>query len=156
MISDCKNIENIQNVDMHINDLASVVFKYNINDFSLMLSLHGLENKKDLFYFCVDLFCKGLVMLYGSGNSVEIATVTQEQFDHLRKKMRNAGIDVRLEVRPDENNNQNNQNNDQSVSSLNFAAIESLPDNLDVNEYSFELRTMNLVYKVTFDLIHNV
>lgn len=149
MISDCHNIENIQNVDMHINDLASVVFKYNVNDLSLMLSLHGLENHKDLFYFCVDLFCKGLVMMYGNGNSVEIATITQEQFEFLRKKMRNAGIDVKLEVHPD-------TSNDSNIASLNFAAIESLPDDLDVSDYSFELRTSNLVYNVNFHMIHNV
>ena len=147
MISDCHKIENIQNVNMHINDLASVVFKHNVNNLSLSLSLHGLENNKDLFYFCIDLFCKGLVILYGTGNSVEIGNITEEQFEYLRKKMRNAGIDVKLQVQ---------ESTDQHVSSLNLLAIASQSDNLNVADYCFELRTMNLIYKVTFDFIHNV
>ena len=43
-------------VDMHINNLAEFMFLRNVNDAKLVMSLGGIEDAKDLFYFCLDLF----------------------------------------------------------------------------------------------------
>ena len=86
---------------MHINDLADFIFIKNVNDSIIQLSLNGVEDMKDLFYFCLDLFCKGLVILFGQDNKVEVEIITLEQFMLLRKKMANAGININLNIYED-------------------------------------------------------
>jgi hypothetical protein len=86
---------------MHINDLANFVFLENVNQAEIYLELHGVEDQKDLFYFCLDLFCKGLVLVYGNGgNRVNVEDITLEQFANIQKKMRLVGIEAKLQALP--------------------------------------------------------
>lgn len=139
-------------VDMHINDLAEFMFLRNVNDAKLALSLGGIEDHKDLFYFCLDLFCKGIVLMYGQGsNKVNIDDITQDQFMLLHKKMLCAGIKVTLDVYEDLPCEAK-----QEGPSLNIGDIEQEPSFLPLNDYRFILRAINMVYQVTFDIIHMV
>ena len=74
-------------VDMHVNDLAEFMFTKNKSNALIELSLGGIENNKDLFFFCLDLFCKGLVILHGTENKVDLDSITMEQFGDIKNKM---------------------------------------------------------------------
>jgi len=115
------------------------------------LTLNGIENNKDFFYFCIDLFCKGLVILFGKDNRVEITDITMEQFMLLQKKMMNAGIKVHLDMYEDIPPNEDTKT---ESAHINLHHIESLPNDLTLDEYAFVLRTHQYVYKVNFSLHH--
>jgi hypothetical protein len=140
----------LQKMNIEVDDLAKLMFLDNTQDARLELSLGGIEHNKDLFYFCLDLFCKGLVFLFGSNNRVELDKLNEEQFGIVRKKMGNAGIDVQLRLYEDIPDD-----GDRSVN-INISHLESLPDNLDIGEYSFVIRTPLLVYNINFVLFHNM
>lgn len=134
---------------MHINDLADFIFNKNVNDSIIQLSLNGVEDMKDLFYFCLDLFCKGLVILFGQDNKVEVENITLEQFMLLRKKMANAGININLNIYEDIEG----EESEEKKVALNLEKIEELPNNLNIEDYDFILRSCNMVYKINFGFI---
>jgi hypothetical protein len=139
----------MQDLNMHINDLADFIFIKNVNDSIIQLSLNGVEDMKDLFYFCLDLFCKGLVILFGQDNKVEVENITLEQFMLLRKKMANAGININLNIYEDIEG----EENEEKKVALNLEKIEELPNNLNIEDYDFILRSCNMVYKINFGFI---
>lgn len=139
-------------VDMHVNDLAEFMFLRNVNDAKLVMALGGIEDKKDLFYFCLDLFCKGLVMLFGTDGKVHVQDLTMEQFAIIKKKMYNASIDVDLSVHEDI---PINEDEGEGACHINIKHIETMPNNLDIKAYKFVLRADVMVYEVKFDIIHN-
>lgn len=158
----------VLNVELEVDELAKVLFIDNVNDSLIYLSLGGIENNKDLFYFCLDIFCKGLVLMFGSSNRVDLESLTLEQFEIVRKKILNAGINVKLNVYEDieadiiEDGTENlsfeddDKANAQNKSIINISHIETLPINLSLSEYTFVIRTTKLIYEVSFDLCHNV
>jgi hypothetical protein len=151
-------------VDMQIDDLAKFLFKENVNNVTIELSLGGIADNKDLFFFCLDLFCKGLVMLYGQGSkSVSIENITQEQFNQLQSKMICAGvkanlsifpldIDVDIQVSTEEEGNETVK----SVSVLNIDELNDAPNDKPLPEYEFKLINHDVMYVVNFNLVHTV
>ena len=84
--------------EVGIDLLAEFVFQANKSDAVIELGLNGLVDAKDLFFFCVDLMIKGLVMLYAVDGRVPIETVTLEQFEHVAMKMGNAHLHPHLHI----------------------------------------------------------
>lgn len=154
--------------EIEVDHLAAFLFKENANDSIVELSLGGIEDNKDLFYFCLDIFSKGLVYLFGSNNKVIVNDISLEQFHIVKRKMANAGLNVNLDI----------LSNDQPVVStapvhdtstpqdlpssslyprINKDDIESLPNNLPLEAYKFQIHlTENLIYAVAFSLFHKV
>lgn len=140
---------------MSINDLAEFLFIKNIHDRPVELRDLNVQNSKELFTFCLDLMCKGLVLLFGTDGKVCINTLSMEQFDILKRKMRCTGIDCQLNVIEVEEPPENlldlwTQN------FLNIQSVRSSDDNMGLNDYTFELQTHENIFKIKFDLIHNV
>jgi hypothetical protein len=83
----------MHNIKMPLNRLANFVFKENTNDVEICLETKELKTSKELFLFCLDLFMKGLVMLFGnSENKVVLDTITIDQISLIQRKMRNMHI----------------------------------------------------------------
>lgn len=143
----------ILDVEMRVEDLAEFVFVKNTNDAKIEMSLGGIEDNKDLFYFCVDLFCKGLVLMFGKGGKVDVDAVSIEQFKSLQSKMANAGIAATLEVYEEVGDGQAECVEKPPV---NLSHIESMPGNMGLKEYNFMIRSPPMIYSVSFDLIRNV
>jgi hypothetical protein len=151
-------------VDMHVNDLAEFMFTKNTNNALIELSLGGIENNKDLFFFCLDLFCKGLVILYGTDNRVNLDSITMEQFGDIKNKMELAGIQVNLELTalPENENttislieeNGEEPSDVQAITnSVNLNEIDQEYDHKQLNEYVFRLKMDKLIFLITFNLI---
>ena len=153
---------NFYEVDMEIDDLASFLFTKNINNITTELSLGGIADNKDLFFFCLDLFCKGLVILYGQGKrSVSIDSITQEQFNRLQSKMLCAGIKVCLAILPldidiDIRVTTEDECNEKTISVLNIEELNNAPNDKPLPEYEFKLISHDLMYVVNFNLVHRV
>lgn len=137
---------NMQYVDVHINQLAYFIFMQNTNDAIVELSLENVETNKDLFFFCLDLFCKGLVLKYGTGSShVEIGSLQMEDFEYIQRKLQNAGIIVHLDL---------THMQEKQQPSINMDEVTNLASNLDIREYCFKVQAEEVLYKVSFELIH--
>lgn len=154
-------------VDMHVNDLAEFMFTKNKNNALIELSLGGIENNKDLFFFCLDLFCKGLVILYGTDNKVDLDSITMEQFGDIKNKMELAGIQVNLELTalPENENTTISLIGDgtdgeepadiqEITNSVNLTEIDQEYDHKQLNEYVFRLKMNKYIFLITFNLIH--
>lgn len=154
-------------VDMHVNDLADFMFTKNTNNALIELSLGGIENNKDLFFFCLDLFCKGLVILHGTDNKVNLDSITMEQFGDIKNKMELAGIQVNLELIaiPENENTTISLISDEDcisepddvqaiTNSININEIEQEYDHKQLNEYIFRLKMDKFIFLITFNLIH--
>jgi len=136
-------------VDMHVDHLAEFIFTKNVNNAIIELSLNGLENAKDFFFFCLDLFCKGLVFMFGEGSlSVNVNNIKIEQFVQLREKLRLAGIEVHLDAQPP----------DVDVKSdeifINIMELQEMSDSLPLKDYKFIIKCCEFTYIINFDLFH--
>jgi len=144
-----------RDVELEIDELANFMFKRNDNNVVLELSLGGIENNKDLFYFILDLFCKGLVMMFGNEtNSVDVDTITFDNFLSIKEKMLCAGIQINMEHYP--NDIPLNDENISKRAIINTDEINEAEDNKPLNEYIFKLYSLKNQYIISFSLIHRV
>lgn len=140
MAAACSLDKTTLEVDMHINDLANFVFLENVNHAEIYLELHGVEDQKDLFYFCLDLFCKGLVLMYGNGgNKVNVEDITMEQFATIQKRMRLAGIEATLRASPSEGPAPNRTYLTVHEHATTHSTMENYQFIVNTPDYSYEL-----------------
>lgn len=133
---------------MEIGDFAEHMFVRNTTNRLISLNLEGIENNKDLFLCFVDLFCKGLIACYGEGqSSVDFDSITLERFQHLQKKMRNAGIIANLDII---------DNPVEIPTSINSHEIEMSPDDQPLESYYFRIFNREKTYQIHFTLEHRV
>jgi hypothetical protein len=146
-----KNIMKILDVEMEVEDFAEFMFIRNTDNKPLEVYMGGLDNNKDMYYFCLDLFCKGLVMLFSNnGKSVSIEELSQDDFNLVKAKMACAGINVYLEVAQTSPEDLNNG------SLTNLKDIDMLGDNMSLENYKFILNTIPYKYIVSFSLFRNI
>jgi len=131
-------------VDMDVSDFADFMFKRNVNDSIIELTLGGVENTKDLFCFLVDLLCKGLVLMFGHENRVEVDSLTQDDFLLVKKKMALAGVEVILSLNP---------NVPKIPCSVNVGQIDSFPDDAPLETYPFVVVGSDYIHTVHFKLM---
>ncbi len=144
-------IMNMIDVEMEIEDLANFMFQKNVNNVPLELSMSGIENNKDMYYFCLDLFCKGLIQLFSKdGKSVTIEELTYDDFQLVKSKMSCAGIHVSLEVIASSNERE------KTNYLTNLHEIDKDDNNKPLHDYKFILNTIPCQYVVSFSLFHNV
>jgi hypothetical protein len=80
------------NVSVSLSNLAELIFVQNANDAKLLVSLSDLKDEEDLFYFCVHLLCKGLILCFGHNNRIELEAITAEQLETVKRKLGNMGV----------------------------------------------------------------
>lgn len=139
-------------VTMDVNDLADFVFKQNQSNKHVNLTINGIDTTKDLFCFCLDMLCKGLVLLHGQDNRVAINSLSMEQFAEVQNKMRCLGIDCTLAVFKADTPAETlldlwTQN------FLNVQKVRMSDDNARLEDYRFDLQTSDTIYKITFKLL---
>jgi hypothetical protein len=139
-------------VNMNLNDLADFVFKKNDTNIQVDLSINGIDNTRDLFCFCLDILCKGLILLFGKDNRVAIDEVSQEEFKMVQDKMRCVGIQCNLEVIDVELPPENlidlwTQN------FLNVQRVRLERENGNLEDYHFDLQTSDKIFKISFKIL---
>lgn len=136
---------------MEIEDFADFMFIRNTDNKPLEVSMGGLDNNKDMYFFCLDLFCKGLVLLFSNdGHSVAVEELSQDDFNLVKTKMACAGINVHLEVKQTVLENLNDG------SLTNLKDIDMQDDNMPLENYKFELNTYPYKYIISFSLFRNI
>ena len=136
------------NVMMHVDHLAEFMFTKNVNNAYIELTLNGLQNTKDMFFFCLDLFCKGLVFMFGVNYRVNVQELTLENFQQLRDKMRLAGIEITFDAQPPDVDMPKDE------LFINLQELHDAPEELALKDYKFILKCTDFTYVVSFDLFH--
>lgn len=142
-------------MDMSLNDLAEFLFLHNSADRLVGISLNGIDTSRDLFCFCLDILCKGLVLLFGNDNKVVLQDLSYDDFCKVNEKMKCIGIKCHLETFQVDDPPENivdlwTQN------ILNIHRIHSTDENLKLEEYHFDIQTKEFIYRIRFELIHNI
>jgi hypothetical protein len=133
---------------MEIGNFAEYMFKTNKVNKIINLNLVGVENNKDLFCCFIDLFCKGLILCYGQGNTIDFDELDLEKFSYLKTKMECGGIIIKLDII---------ENPDPCpMTYINSVDIDNAPDNLPLESYCFKIFKENKIYHIYFSLEHRL
>ena len=141
--------------ELEVDDFAKFVFLHNESNKHISLSLSGIDTTKDLFCFCLDMLCKGIVLLFGGEDKrVAVQDLSFENFESVCDKMKCLGIKCTLQTFETEETIESSL--DLWVQNiLNIQRIQNSEDNKNLTEYHFDILTTNTLYRVTFDVLHN-
>lgn len=137
----------------------------------LVIQTESISTTKKLFYFCLDLFCKGLLYCFGDENDrVRIDTITLPQLQKVIDKLGYTGIMTVIHFEQGKDFMDNiayhgygdhlslTQQNSVSFTfpsqfvqnSLNN--IEKKPDNDELSSYKFHLVINDIIYIIHFEI----
>lgn len=124
----------------------------------------SVKTNKELFSFCFQLFCNGLVLLYGDGQKVLLNALSMEQLDTIRKKLKCAHIHVKIATydldtaylldiveKPTSSQNQPRPN-EGSVLAKSMAAIRTQGENDALEDYALTLMMYGNVMQIHFEI----
>lgn len=148
-----------------IHDLSKHIFKNNDEGHEMLLGLEeSVKTNKELFSFCFQLFCNGLVLLYGDGQKVLLNALSMEQLDTIRKKLKCAHIHVKIATydldtaylldiveKPTSSQNQPRPN-EGSVLAKSMAAIRTQGENDALEDYALTLMMYGNVMQIHFEI----
>ena len=83
---------------MDASDLANYIFKQNVNNTPVVLTLSSIGTLHELFSFFVSLTIQGVMHL--CGDPINIDEISASQLEFIQLKMENAGIKVHMTTLP--------------------------------------------------------
>lgn len=89
----------------NLDELAHVIFIRNTRN-DLITVATDMQTTKDCFCFCLDLLCKGLIILYGKDDAavnkkkVDLDTLSIEQLDFIKGRLSLCGIKLNTRIVP--------------------------------------------------------
>lgn len=141
--------------DIHgtVDAIAPLLFLKNPNNLPVKLNMPPLEDSKDMFYFFTDILFKGLYYLvtndYGNCQIVNLSDVDIETFFVAIRKMQNMKVKVKLEIVGEIFD----KSRAKEIHKSSMEALKSMPINLPLSEYYFELPLHGSIYKISYSLL---
>lgn len=149
----------VMNID--VNDLATFIFTQNTDNNQLYINITSLKTHKQLFFLLFDLFCKGLLMLYGSDNKLLLNKLEMSQFDEIRQRLKLAHIDLVMEQYDDSTAKlldlipeEDIPNKETAIIRSSLNAIHGMRDDADLKDYQFNLYMNDTLFCIHFDVTH--
>jgi hypothetical protein len=153
----------MERLGMH--EMSNRIFKHNDQGYEMLLGLdQSVKTNKELFSFCFQLFCNGLVLLYGDEQKVLLNALSMEQLDTIRKKMKCVHIHVKIATydldtaylldiveKPTSPQNQLRPN-EGSVLAKSMAAIRTQGENDALEDYALTLMMHGNVMQIHFEI----
>ena len=136
----------IPHLDLKVDDLANFIFVQNVNNAIVHVELDGLKDSYDLFCFCIDLLCKGIVILFsGDNHKINIDSVTLDQFGIIKQKLACLGIQANLDVTPNTND---------------FKPCVTIVQRIDkerntLDEYNLKITSPIHIFIISFKITHS-
>lgn len=137
------------NIDIDL--LAPIIFLKNPNNLPILLDITSdpLKNPKDIFYFCTDLFFKGLFYLHHTAdNKVVINTLSIEQIYEVISKLRNAKILTTIKIIESEVD----QTKAHTIINDSLKRVKSMPDHESLDAYDLRIPLNGVLYAISFVL----
>lgn len=152
-----------------VHDLSKHLFKHNDEGHEMLLGLEeSVKTNKELFSFCFQLFCNGLVLLYGDGHKVLLNALSMEQLDTIRTKLKCVHIHVKITTydldtaylldiveKPtlSQNQHQHQQRpNEGAVLAKSMADIRTQGENDALEDYTLTLMMHGSVMQIHFEI----
>ena len=149
-----------------IYDISKHIFKHNDEGHEMLLGLEkSVKTNKELFSFCFQLFCNGLVLLYGDGHKVLLNALSMEQLDTIRAKLKCVHIHVKIATydldtaylldmveKPNSPQNQPPRPNEGAVLAKSMAAIRTQGENDALEDYALTLMMHGNVMQIHFEI----
>ena len=161
----------IQSVGIAYSELLEKIYHTNTSNSRLFIEANSLRSTKELFRFCLDLFCKGLVMCHGDENrKVEIDKLSLLQIQQVIDKLSYTGIMTVVRVLTKEGKNTNNLEIDLEEETLNTSLLDkqsvdaytilrksveliyTSPENNKLQDYNFNILVGDCVYSISFEI----
>lgn len=144
-------IENMGSYYLEVDGLAPFLFLKNEKDQPVKLQLtKPLDDSKDTFYFLMDIFFKGLYYLetndYANHNIVRLDLISIETFFKAKRKMRNIGVKVNLDIICPIFDKQRIK----LIHKESLQRVQEMPCNLPLKDYKFELPINGSIYQIYF------
>jgi hypothetical protein len=145
-----------QNIDL--SQLAQYIFVTNVEAKNeIFLDVQTIKTTKELFFFCFELFCKGLVILYGDGSRLCLNSVTMDQFHEIRRLFAFAHIKLCLNVYEKDVaclvDLIEEKETEREAISKSINALTKAPDNQELSKYMFNMLINNTLMIVSFDIL---
>lgn len=137
------------NIDIDL--LAPIIFLKNPNNLPILLDItrDPLKNSKDIFYFCADLFFKGLFHLHhDTNNKVIINALSIEQIYEVISKLRNAKIITTIKILESEVD----QTRAHTIINDSLNRVKDLQDNETLDTYDLRIPLNSVLYSISFGL----
>lgn len=146
----------VTNMNCGFQDLVVHIFTNNANQ-HMMIGIESIHNNKQLFSFCFQLLCSGLVMLYGDGKKLQLNKVTMDQLECVKNKMKYAQIKLKtimydydtavmLDMVPEENVNE------MTVLSRSMAMLNEMGEDNPLDEYTITLYLNDCIMQLYFEI----
>ena len=134
------------------------------------VTIHNVESSKMLFNLCFDIFCKSLVILYGTSTSTDdvscclnLNTLTDTQLDFVKKKLERLNIKARTLMYDIEtarmldivnvDDTTSAPSDRMNVLQQSLVKIHRQPDDLDLKEYIVQLWVNDNIIELSFEII---
>ncbi len=144
------------NIEMNVNYLAKFIFLENTKNTKITLQSDEFHNAKDMFFFILDLYFKGMVLLYGKNNSVILNELSLEQIEYIKDKLKNAHIKLNFDYYHYTTIEDGNLSILDKYRKSNMTTLNSYADNLNIKEYVFKICMNEYIYFVNFEILHFV
>ena len=138
-------------ITLEVEQLAKYMFVEN-TDKLIGLDIHGLGDTKDMFCFCLDLFCKGIVYVCGENGRADIESMTSEQYQTISKKMLYAGIRCHTDFEAIEEGM--TVEDIRKLLHTSIHAVHLAPGNLPLKDYCFQIKLSESICTISFEIIH--
>ena len=141
----------MNNFNIDIDALAPMIFLKNPNDLSIKLNiLDPLENIKDIFYFCTDLFLKGIFYMNANKNmKVVINDLALDDIFSTVKKLKNAQIQTNITITGTETDRSKYKH----IIKSSIEYVKNMGDNESLQEYYMLIPMNDSLYKISFQLL---
>jgi hypothetical protein len=149
-------MNSLEKQNINIEELANYIFCINENT-EIILDIKSLKTNKEFFFFCFDLFCKGLVLLFGENNKLLLNNLTENQFDIIKLKFKYAHIFLHTEIYDIETAHLIDIIDKDKQDARQFLLdsidnLKRLDDNLDIKEYNFNILLNDNVISLCFTI----
>lgn len=140
---------------MDIDGLAPMIFLKNPDDLPIKMNLlDPIENGKDLFFFLLDLFFKGIYYVtvghYGNCEIIKLSELTLDTVFKAIRKLKNIKVKVMLVISEDD---QFDSTKVRYMLKSSIADAKCMPDNLNLSNYMVLIPLNSSVYQLRFDLL---
>jgi len=141
----------MNNFNIDIDSLAPIIFIKNINNLPISLNLEDpLNNPKDIFYFCSDLFFKGVYYMHKNiNNKVIINNLTLEQMYEVVSKLKLAKINTIINILSTDVD----QKQAHAIINTSMHNVRAMNDHDDIHKYFLSIPINGVLYSISFRLI---
>ena len=141
----------MNNFNIDIDALAPMIFLKNPNNLPIKLNmLDPLKNTKDIFYFCTDLFLKGIFYInVNKDNKVIVNDLSLDDIFFTVKKLKNAKIQTNITI----DGNESDRSKYKTIIKNSIERVKNMVDNDYLKEYYLLIPINDCIYKISYELI---